>query len=160
MEALLVSPVGITQMIAGKVLAGTAYCLLAAGVLVGFNRRLFVHWEAAILAVLLTTFCAVMIGLLLGILSNNTTTASTWGGLLLIVMVALTVLARIDPPNLPSGYKQVLAWLPGPAALSLFRLSMSGEAPAKMLWTNAGALLTAGLVGYLLVLWRIKRLDR
>ena len=38
--------------------------------------------------------------------------------------------------------------------LKLFRLSMTGEVPAWTVWQNAIALLTAGLLLYLLVIWR------
>jgi ABC-2 type transport system permease protein len=160
LDALLVSPAGLAQVVVGKALAGATCCLLAAGILAALSQRLFVHWEAAVLAIVLTTFFSVAVGLLVGILSDNPTTVGTVGSLLLILLMALTALNAMNLPALPEILKQALAWLPGAAALNLFQISIAGEAPAGMLWANAGALLAAGLAGYLLVYWRISRVDR
>ena len=70
------------------------------------------------------------------------------------------MLAQVDLPGWPPYLKQALSWLPGPAVLNLFRLSMAGEAPAGLLWSNAGALLAAALLIYGFVTFTISRADR
>ena len=160
LEALLVSPVRFLQVVAGKALAGAAYCLLASAILVGVNNRLYVHWEAVLLAVGLFTFFTVAVGLLLGILSDNPTTVTIWGGIILLFMIALSVLHMVQLPILPGFMQQILAWLPASVTLNLLQLSMVREVPVGMLWVNAGALLAAGLVVFCLVLWRLRRSDR
>lgn len=160
LDALLVSPAGFTRIVAGKALAGTVYCLVATTALIALNLVLFVHWEIVLVAVLLTTFFSVASGLLLGIISNNPTTLGAWGSLMLIILVGLTALGLVNLPGIPDFVGKALAWLPGTAALNLFRLSMTGEVPAWTVWENAIALLTAGLLIYLLVIWRIRRADR
>jgi hypothetical protein len=154
------SPAGFVQVVAGKAQASAAYCLAAAVVLIGRNLRLVVHWDTVLLAVLLTTFFVVSVGLLIGILSISTANAGLWGSLLLVILIALTVLALVEIPGLPLFWKEALTWLPGPAVLNLFRISMSGDSPARLLWSNAGALLAAGLLLYGLVTLRISRADR
>ena len=145
---------------AGKALAGAAYCLLASAILVGVNYRLYVHWEAALLAVVLFTFFTVAVGLLLGILSDNPTTVGIWGGIILLVTIALLVLHMLRLPNLPGYMQQILAWLPGSVTLNLLQLSLVKEAPAGMLWANASALLAAGLLVFFLIVWWMRRRDR
>jgi hypothetical protein len=108
----------------------------------------------------LTTFFAVVVGLLVGVFANNSSNAGAFGALLLLTLIILAVLDFLNLPTLPENIRQALGWLPGAAALKLFRLSMVGEIPSGMLWTNAGALLAAGLAGYFLALWRIRRVDR
>lgn len=159
-DALLVSPAGYGQVVAGKALAGATYCLLAAAVLIGINRQLVVHWDVALLAVLLTTFFAVSVGLLVGILSDNPATMGMWGSFVLILLIALTLLDAMTLPGWPPLVKQVLGLLPGPATLGLWRISMAGAVPAGMLWTNAAALLAAAALVYGAVMWRVSRIDR
>lgn len=64
LDALLVSPARLWQVVAGKALAGLFYCLAAAVVVFAFNTRIVVHWEIAALAAVLGAAFAVAVGLL------------------------------------------------------------------------------------------------
>jgi ABC-2 type transport system permease protein len=58
LDALLVSPASIAQVVVGKALAGAFYVLVAAGVVFAVNRAEVVHWEVALLFVLgIGSFC-------------------------------------------------------------------------------------------------------
>ena len=59
LKVLLVSPASLGQVIAGKALVGLFYSLLPALGIMLFYHFLFVHWEVAVLAVLLTAILAV-----------------------------------------------------------------------------------------------------
>jgi ABC-type uncharacterized transport system permease subunit len=60
----------------------------------------------------------------------------------------------------PAILREVLRWSPGSAMINLFRLSLAGEVPGRLLWGNVVALVGAAGAMYLLVVWRIRRLSR
>ena len=86
-EALLVSPAHFWQLVAGKLIAGAVYCLVAAAIVMVFNFRIVVHWEILLPTVLLASAFAVAVGLLLGLLFENAASMGLWAGLLTIVLL-------------------------------------------------------------------------
>lgn len=160
MAALLVSPAGMGQVVAGKALTGVFYCLVAAAVVILFNSYLFVHWEVALIAVLLSAAFVVSLGLVVGSVSDNLSATSMWSGLLIVILLGLTVLQAFQGENWPVFLQMLLDWQPGSAMLKLFQISMTGDIPTALLWTNAVALLTAAGLGYAVVLGLLRRTDR
>jgi ABC-2 type transport system permease protein len=160
LDALRISPASYGQILFGKFLAGAFYCLLAALVLVLFNRYIFVHWEIAFLAIALGAFSAIAIGLLLGVFSNNPTTSNLWGALVMLAIIGLTMAANFTSPDWPAIVQSVLQWLPGAAMMKLFGLAMVGSYPVGMLWANVAAILGAAGLTYAGVLWLLHRADR
>ena len=159
LKVLLVSPAGLGQVIVGKALVGMFYSLIPALVVMLFYRHLFVHWDVAILAVLLTAALAVAAGLLLGILADSPTTASMWGSLLLLLMIGSALLKLFTGLNLPPTVQSALDWLPGSAMLQLFSISQAGKFPPGLLWLNASALLAAIAAISILLAWYLRRLE-
>ncbi len=159
-EALLVSPASLGQVVAGKAVAGGFYCLIAAVVALLLNRYLFVHWGVALLAVLLGAAFAVALGLVVGYLSDTPATTGMWGGLLLVILMALTGLQAFKGEDWPRFIQALLDWQPGSAMIEMFRISMAGEVPLGLLWTNAAALLVVALAIYLVILGLLRRADR
>jgi len=159
-EALLVSPARFGQVVAGKALAGTCYCLSAAVVVFLFNAKLFVHWEVAILAVLLGAAFAVAVGLLMGALFDNPATINLWMGVLFMLLLVPTFLAALDSSKLPEVVRTITSWLPSVALGRLLKIAMAGDVPAALLWSNVAVLAVSALVVYVLVVWRVRRSDR
>lgn len=159
-DALLVSPASLGQVVIGKAIAGSVYCLAAAAVVFAFNAKLIVHWEVVILAALLGAAFAVAVGLLMGALFDNPATLGLWTGLLAIVLIVPTILGFLSGAKLPAIVQTVVPWIPSVALSKLFTLSMAGNFPAAALWTNTVALLGAALIVYVLVVWRVRRADR
>jgi len=60
----------------------------------------------------------------------------------------------------PAIVQRIVAWLPAPVMMNLFRLSAVGEVPAAQLWSGAGALAAMAAAIYLLVGWRLRAWDR
>jgi ABC-2 type transport system permease protein len=160
LDVLLASPASLIQVMSGKTLAGTLYCLVAALVVVLLSQYLFVNWGIAILAVLLSIAFAVALGLLVGVSSDNPTSTGLYGSLILFVLVGLSVLHFISKTSWPAFLQEFLARLPGPAMINLFRFSMAGEVPAGALWANAAALAAAAGVLFALTAWVIHRAER
>lgn len=159
LDALLVSPARISEVVSGKALAGAFYCLLAAGVVFLFNRYLVVHWGVAWLAVLLGAALAVAVGLLVGLISENTTTMGLWGSLILLVMMGLTLAGSYAGISWPPLISILLDYLPTTALVKLLGYSLAGEIPPALFLVNLAALLTAVLFVLGLVVWRLRRME-
>lgn len=159
-DALLVSPARLSQVIAGKALAGGFYCLCAAVVIMAFNARWIVHWEVAILALGLGAAFAVGVGLLLGSLGSTPATVGLWGGALLMFMIVPMLLVRMPAGRLPALLRPILPWVPSVAMSRLVGLSMAGSIPAGPAWANAGILAVEALAVYALLVWHVRRSDR
>ncbi len=158
LQALLVSPASIGQVVAGKALAGAVYCLAGGGAAMALNSLYVVHWGAALLSLLCGTALAVALGLLLGVLFGLPQQMSAVGALLMGVLVVATYLA--DMASLPASLLAVLRWVPTVAMAHALRLSFAESAPAGWLAADLGAVLGAALLVYLLVAWRIRQIDR
>jgi len=160
LEALLVTPVDIRQVVAGKALAGFFFCLMAAAVLLVFNAYSINHWLVALLAALLSAAFAVSIGLLVGAFSDNPTTVVTWGGLLLLVLLALLIAAVFSPAGWPQWLRTLLDWSPGKLITRLFSLALVDVLPIRILWATAAGLIAAIAVAMSIVFWRLGRINR
>jgi ABC-2 type transport system permease protein len=159
LDALLISPASISQVVMGKALAGSFYCLTAVGVAFAFNWAFVTHWGLAIVAVLSGTLLAVGLGLLLGTLFENQYQMMIWAmipGYILLIPVFLSV---VDP-ILPETLRAVIYWIPTVALSLVFRYSFSdGATLAQILFHLGIVLASAGLV-LAAVVWKVRRSDR
>lgn len=160
LEAVLISPAKFNQVIIGKALVGLIYCLIAAGVVIIFNRHRIVHWDIVLLASLLTAAFAVAMGILVGVLSDNPTSAAFWAGPLITVMLAPLIVQFFAYENWSSWIQILLAWMPGTLMLNLYRLSTAGEHLFLPFLSSAAALGAMAGVLFLLAGWRVQRLNR
>ena len=143
LDVLLASPASLNQVMSGKGLAGAIYCLVAALVVILFSQYLFVNWGIAVIAVLLGTAFAVAVGLLIGMLSDSPTSTGLWSALILMVLIGLSLLHFVSKTNWPTFLLELLARLPAPAMINLFRYAMAGDFPSSAMWANATALIAA-----------------
>jgi len=160
LDALLISPANYSQLVTGKALAGVVYCLVAAAVVMLFNFRYIVHWELAILAILLGGALAVMLGLLVGILIDNQASLGMWMGLILVILVGPSVVMAFGSAKLPAGIASFLSWTPGVAFNDLLKASMYGAVSTALVVKDASILAVTALVIFALVIWRVRRMDR
>jgi ABC-2 type transport system permease protein len=160
LDVLLVSPAKIYQVAAGKALAGGFYCLLAVAVVLLLNRFLVVNWGVALLAVLLGITFAVMVGLLVGVISDNPTTVGMWGAILILGLFGLTMVGTFVDLNWLPIVQTLLDYLPTAAMAELLGFSLAGEFPVAQVWVNSAALLVAALIAFGLLAWRLRLTDR
>ena len=160
MDALLVSPANFWQLVVGKMIAGTVYCLIAASIVLLFNYRLVVHWELMLPAVLLATLFAVAVGLLLGMLFDNAASLGLWTGMLTIVLLVSPLLETMGSGKIPPALQTAFSWMPSSVIYKLFVLTMLGVVPIQPVWQGVLLLLGTTVVLCVLVVWRIRRLDR
>ncbi len=157
LEALLVSPARLGQIVAGKALTGMFYCLLAAAVILLLNGKWILHWEGILLAVVLGAALATAIGLLVGAATENPATMNVWIGAVFVILLAPVLLNRIGGSQVPGIVQAASPWVPSVPMSNLMLLSMAGDAPAALTWSNAGVLVLETLILYGLVVWRVRR---
>jgi ABC-type multidrug transport system permease subunit len=160
LEALLISPARFWELVIGKLLAGAVYCIVAGAIVLLLNFRIVVHWELMLTTVVLGTIFAVAVGLLMGLLFDNAASMGLWTGILTIVLLVSPLLQTMGVGKLPAVLQDVLSWLPSTVVYNLAVLSMLGEVPIDPVWQGIILLIASSIVIYLLVIWRIRRMDR
>jgi ABC-2 type transport system permease protein len=128
LDVLLVSPASIRQVVLGKALAGSFYCLTASAVALAFHGQWVAHWWLAIVATLMAALLAVGLGLLLGSVFENAQQMGLWAGIPLLLLI-LPILVG-DLATIPAAVRtHVIPWIPTVALGKAFRLSFAGSAP-------------------------------
>jgi ABC-2 type transport system permease protein len=158
-DALLVSPVSIGQMVTGKALAGTFYCLTVVVVAFAFNWAFVVHWALTILTVLWGMLLAVGFGLLLGTFLERREQMMIWAmipGQFLLGPVFLTVFDVI----LPETVRNVIYWIPTVALAKAFRYAFSQGATWAQIALHLGIVVISAVFVFALVVWKVRRSNR
>jgi ABC-2 type transport system permease protein len=159
LDALLVSPASIGQVIMGKTLAGLFYCATTAGVVFAFNWAFVVHWGLTIIAVLSGTLLAVGLALLLGIFFENRYQMMIWTlvpGQLLLGAVFLSI---VDP-ILPETLRTAISWIPTVALALVLRYSFADGANSVKVLTRLGVVLASVSLILAIVVWKVRRSDQ
>ena len=159
MEALLLSPASIGQVITGKALAGAFYVLVAAGVMFAVNWAGVAHWWIALLFSVCSALFAVAMGLLLGSLFDSSREISGSMAVIILALVA-PLYAEMVSINWPEGLVPLIPWIPSVALSKVYRFSFSGSVNLDQLWLNLGIVLGAALLLYAGVIWAVRRSDR
>jgi ABC-2 type transport system permease protein len=160
LDALLVSPASIGQVVVGKALAGTFYGLVAAGVVFAFNPRLVVHWQVAILASVCGTLFAVAVGLLLGSLFDNPQSMNLWFGVVLLVLLMPVFLADMLASKTPAIVRTIMSWIPSVLMSQVVRTSYSANVPWGDVLLKLGIISGCAVAVLGLVAWRVRLSDR
>jgi ABC-2 type transport system permease protein len=157
LDALLVSPASIGQLIAGKALAGAVYCLVAAAGVFALNATVITHWGLAILGAACGAALSVGLGLLLGSIFQVKQQLMLWGFLLLNVLL-VPVFLEIESGLLPEGIHAVMRWVPTVALARTVRLSFVNQVPWGTFAANVGLVLVGAALLYLAVRWRVGKM--
>jgi ABC-2 type transport system permease protein len=155
LDALLVSPASIGQVVAGKAIAGMVYGLAAAAVVFAFDRAVVVHWDWSVLTALAATFFAVALGLLIGVSFENPQNMSLGMGLAFLLLL-LPVLLDVVALDVSAPVDTVAAWTPGVVVNRLFRFSFTGSVPTDRMLAYLGWIVAWGL-GLLVVVVGVVR---
>ena len=159
LDALLVSPAGVGQVVAGKALAGFFYCLLAAAMVLIVNASIVIHWWLAILAVLCGALFPIGLGLLFGVLFEVRQQLTLWGFLSLQVLLIPAFLVMLEG-LVPADLIAVLRWVPTAALGKVFRVACSLQAPPAEFLPEVAVLLGSGALMLAIVAWFVRRSDR
>jgi ABC-2 type transport system permease protein len=160
MEALLVSPASYGQMVLGKAIAGAFYCLTAAAVVFALNLSMFNQWGIAFLAVICGSLFAVGVGLLLGSIFENPGTLNLWVSLVILALLTSVFLDQFVGSSWPPIIRTLIHWFPTVAMSNVIRISFSDVTPLNLLLPNIGVILGASICLLILVVWKVRRMDR
>jgi ABC-2 type transport system permease protein len=158
-QALLVSPASISQVVIGKALVGLFYILVTAVIIFAISWAEVVHWEAVILFVAGSGIFSVAVGLVLGSFFEKQQDIVGWMTvlLLLLVGVVLAVMLKIEVPAL---VQDILPWVPSVALAEICRAAFTDPISMPQVLTNLWMIFTVSLPLYALVVWKIRRSDR
>lgn len=159
LDALLVSPATIGQVVIGKAVTGFIFVLLTAGVVFAINWVDVVHWEAALLFALAGGVFSVSLGLVLGSLYENQQDVIGWMSVLLLALIGAIFLhlMRLD---LPTFIQSLLPWMPSVAMGEIFQSAFQENISLPQMTANLITLLTFSLPLYAFIIWKVRRSDR
>ena len=159
MQALLVSPASIGQVVVGKAVAGSFYILVTAVMIFAISWAEVTHWDMVILFVISGGLFSVAVGLILGsFFEKQQDTAGWMTGLLLLLVGA--ILVHMLSMELPALIENLLPWVPSVALAEICRTAFSEIVPTTQVWINLGTVLVVSLLMYALVIWKVRRSDR
>jgi hypothetical protein len=158
-DALLLSPAGTGEIVAGKALAGVTYGVLAGGVLMATSHRLIVHWDVALAALAASVVLGVGLGLLLGLSFATVQSMSLWSGLIMFLLIAPMLLGMFAGAAQLPAMAQVARWVPTSLLARGFRAAFwEAVPPQAWAWLGGACLWAAPL--YAGAAWRLRRLSR
>jgi len=158
-QALLVSPASITQVVIGKALAGSFYILVTAVMIFAISWVEVVHWEMAVLFFIGGGVFSVAMGLVLGSYFEKQQDVVGWETVILLFLVG-SVLVDILGMELPALVESILPWIPSVALAEICRAAFSEKVLTTQMLANLGIILAISLLLYALVIWKVKRSDR
>jgi len=158
-EALLVSPVSIPQIVTGKALAGFFYVLVTAAVVFAIYWSGVVHWGLAILFVIGAGLFSVSVGLILGSFFERQQEIGGWIMVLLVFFIAAMFVEMLEL-QLPAVIQTIIPLVPSVALGEVFVATFSVGTPiAQTIW-NLVSVLMISLLLYAIVIWKIRGQDK
>ena len=159
LEALLVSPASIGQVVAGKALAGTFYILVISLIVYLVYWPGVYYWGVTGLFIVGAILFAVSVGLLFGILFDRQQEMTGWISLVGILISGSVFIELIDL-DLPPVLEQILPWLPPVALARIFWASFSSQFDFLQILASLGVVVLISGIIFGFIVWRIKQLDR
>ena len=158
-EAMLVSPVSIAQIVTGKALAGFFYVLVTAAVVFAIYWSGVVHWGLAILFVIGAGMFSVAVGLMLGSFFERQQEIGGWIMVLLVAFIAAMFVDMLEL-QLPVVIQSIIPFVPSVALGEVFVAAFSmGTQAAQITW-NLVSVMLISLLLYTIVIWKIRGYDK
>lgn len=158
-QALLVSPASIGQVVLGKALAGFFYILVSGAMIFLFIGQDVTHWSMVLLFIISGGIFSVAVGLMLGSFFEKQQDVM---GLMIAILFFLVgaLLLRMLGMELPAVLEQILPWIPSVAIAEICRAAFAHVIQIKPVMINVGIVLSISLPLYGLVIWKVNRSDR
>lgn len=159
MQALMVSPASIGQVVAGKALAGLFYILVSAVMIFTISWAEVIHWDMVMLFVIGGGFFSVAVGLVLGSFYEKQQDMVGWMTALLLLLVG-AIFVKLLGMELPPLVESILPWVPSVALAEINRAVFLESVPVTRVLTDLWIVITVSLPLYALVIWKVRRSDR
>lgn len=158
LDALLVSPASVSQVLAGKALAGAFYCLTTVSVTLAFNWAAVSNWGLMLLALSCGALFSIALGLALGTFLDTLQQMRSWGFVPMALLMIPAFLTLVEP-ILPPAVKNSLPWIPTSALADVLRYACSRGATWVQVWSRLGVVLGSALLILVLVAYQVRRLS-
>ncbi len=159
MEALLVSPATIRQVVVGKALAGLFYMLVVAGVVFVFYYSAVVHWGVALLAMIGCGAFGVAVGLVLGSFFERQQEVIGLTMLLILIFIGAMFVYMVNV-QVPSFVEAIIPWVPSVTLAKIIFASFLENVQWTEIFRDLGSVLAFSALLYALVIWKVRRSDR
>jgi len=159
MQALLVSPASITQVVVGKALAGAFYILISGLLIFAITWIEVIHWDMAFLFVISSGIFSVAVGLVLGTLFNKQQDMAGWMTALVLILIGSALIKALGI-ELPAMVENILPWVPSVALADIYRAAISETFSSTQVWPNFGMVFAVSLMLYAVVILILRRSDR
>jgi ABC-2 type transport system permease protein len=159
MDALLLSPASINQVVIGKSLAGFTFVVITCAIVYSIYWTGVVYWGLTVLFVLGVGLFSVGVGLLFGIIFRSEQEMTGWMSLVLIIITASILVVLLDL-EMPSFLETLIQWLPPVALAKIFWASFSTQVELPQVWFNLGVIAISSMIIYAVIIWRLRSLDR
>jgi len=157
LKYLLVSPAGPVEVVAGKALVGLAACLVIVGSMMILNKSWTGNWPVTLLALILGSLFAILVGLAMGGFFKTIAQVNTWSSVLLIFLLLPTWVAVMP---LPDPFGLIVRLVPSYYLVDLLNQSMAGNATFGSVWSSLTVLAVCTVFAFSMVVWTVKREDR
>jgi ABC-2 type transport system permease protein len=159
LDALLLSPASIWQVVAGKAIAGAFYVLVTTLIVYLVYWSGVYSWGVTMLFVFGAVLFAVSVGLLLGIIFNRQQEMTGWLSLIMVLITG-TIFIELINLDLPSLLEQILPWLPPVALAQIFWASFSSQVDFQQVLASFAAVVFFSAALFGIIIWRIRQIDR
>jgi ABC-2 type transport system permease protein len=159
LDALLVSPASINQVVAGKAIAGAFYVLVTVLIVYLVYWSGVYNWGVTALFLLGAVLFAVSVGLLFGVLFDRQQEMTGWLSFCLVFIIG-TIFIELINLDLPVWIEQLLPWIPPVALARIFWASFSSQPDISQILLAFGSVLIFSCILFGIVAWRIKQADR
>jgi len=158
MDAMLVSPASPGQVVMGKALTGFFYILLSGGLFFALNWIYITNWGLALLVFIILTMFSIGLALLVGSFIESPKQINLWSLPILFLFIVPAFFSQ--EPNLASGLKAVIGWLPTSAFVEMLQFAMSSSIPMEQFVFDLVLTLLSTTLVFTIVVWKLRRSDR
>ena len=158
LDALLVSPATASQVVLGKAMAGFLYMAVVGGLGILLNRAYVIHWSLVLLGFACSALFSIGVALAMGTFVQTPAKFALATQPIIFFLIVPTFFAY--EPNLASGVKAVISWLPTTALSNIIGLGMSSPVPLGQLLRDLAVSLGSTALVFALVVWKMRRADR
>lgn len=156
LDAMLISPASLTDLVIGKGLVGVFYAGVAVMIVISMNVYIIAHWPLIIFSVISGTILAVLTGLLIGLLFGNYQQATFVMWIVGVATIAPPFIKLLLTVQLPNVIDSIVNWLPSGQLSDLLMMSLMKSVNVQSALLGLGIIWFVNLILIFLNLWLIK----
>ena len=157
LDALLVSPATLPDLLIGKCLTGVLYSTAAGLLVILMNVRLIAHWWLLIAANLSGIIFAVSMGLLIGLIFEDFKQATMSMYMVVMLVLAPPLIKLIFTVKLPDWIDLFVNWLPSSQLAQLSLMSLMKSLALNQVLLGLAAIWLGNLILFGLNFWQIRQ---